>query len=85
MAGTFATLMAGYITGMVHLGFALSFGILLDTFVIRPILVPSYLAMLHQGHFGELGVYMGAEPGVQESLQANQQVSDEHNTHSSSE
>jgi RND superfamily putative drug exporter len=64
MAGTFGTLMAGSISGMVQLGFALAFGILLDTFVIRPILVPCYIVLLHQGRFGELGKYLGSEHQV---------------------
>jgi putative drug exporter of the RND superfamily len=64
MAGTFSALMAGSLEGLAQLGFALAFGVLLDTFVVRPIVVPAYLILLHQGWFGALGRYLGAEPGV---------------------
>jgi len=44
MAGTFATLLiGGRLSSMRQLGFALAFSILLDTFVIRAFLVPSFL------------------------------------------
>jgi RND superfamily putative drug exporter len=59
MAGTFASLMTGTLMGIIQLGFALSFGVLLDTFVVRPILVPSYLVLLYQGRFGRLGRFLG--------------------------
>jgi RND superfamily putative drug exporter len=59
MAGTFASLMTGTLMGIIQLGFALSFGVLLDTFVVRPILVPSYLVLLYQGRFGRLGRLLG--------------------------
>ena len=62
MAGTFASLLAGSLVGMDQLGFALAFGVLLDTFVVRPILVPSYLILLHSGRFGKLGNFLGACP-----------------------
>lgn len=62
MAGTFASLMGGSLLGMIQLGFALSIGMLLDTFVVRPILVPAYLILLNRGDFGTLSKYLGAQP-----------------------
>jgi len=62
MAGTFFTLMSGSLLGMVQMGFALGFGVLLDTFIVRPILVPSYLILLYSGRFGRFGRFLGAPP-----------------------
>jgi RND superfamily putative drug exporter len=46
MAGTFATLMLAGLSTLVQIGFALAFGVLLDTFVVRPFLVPAFALMV---------------------------------------
>jgi RND superfamily putative drug exporter len=42
MAGTFATLMLASLGTLKQIGFALAFGVLIDTFVVRPFLVPAF-------------------------------------------
>jgi RND superfamily putative drug exporter len=49
MAGTFATLMLSSLGTLLQIGFALAFGVLLDTFVVRPFLVPAFAVILAKG------------------------------------
>ncbi len=49
MAATFASLLTASVQDLQHLGFALAFGVLLDTFIVRPILVPTFLLVLERG------------------------------------
>lgn len=59
MAGTFSSLLAGSLIGMDQLGLALAVGVLLDTFVVRPVILPSFLILLAQGKLGILSRYAG--------------------------
>jgi len=46
LAGTFAAMISGEIKGLVELGFAVAVGILIDTFVVRTMLVPAITILL---------------------------------------
>jgi len=58
LAGTFAAMMTGEVMGLREIGFAVAVGVLVDTFVVRTILVPA-LATL----FGRWTWWPGGVPG----------------------
>jgi RND superfamily putative drug exporter len=59
MAGTFCSLLAGSLVGMDQLGLALATGVVLDTFVIRPIMVPSFMVLLTTKRLGPISRLAG--------------------------
>jgi len=48
MAGTFGSMMVSRLAVMIQLGFAIGFGVLLDTFLMRPIVVPAIAALVER-------------------------------------
>ncbi|MGE3807122.1 MAG: MMPL family transporter, partial [Gemmataceae bacterium] len=61
MAGTFATLMLGGLGTLMQIGFALAFGVLLDTFVVRPFLVPAFTLLVYRLRVGSEVYHAEAE------------------------
>lgn len=52
MAATLGSLWAGGLSLLRQVGFALALGILIDTYFVRPLLIPSFFLVLHPGRNG---------------------------------
>jgi len=72
LAGTFAAMMAGEIKGLIELGFAVAVGILIDTFVVRTMLVPAITILLDRWAWWPGGVPKARprQAAQQDALQA---------------
>src|SRR4029077_13205958 len=52
VAGTFGSMLSASLTALRELGFALGLGVLLDTFLVRPILVPAFVILVERAKSG---------------------------------
>jgi RND superfamily putative drug exporter len=62
MAGTFGTLMLTNLGTLVQIGFALAFGVLLDTFIVRPFLVPAFALLVWRRKTSEAALPLAKRP-----------------------
>jgi putative drug exporter of the RND superfamily len=68
MAGTFAALFAGSFLAMKEFGFALAVGVVLDTLVVRPILVPTFRILLQARRWSPTHRTSGAAARPEEDI-----------------
>jgi len=56
LSGTFATMVTGEVAGLIEMGFAVAFGVLIDTFVVRTMLDPALATLFGKGTWWPGGV-----------------------------
>ncbi|MBI5960637.1 MAG: MMPL family transporter, partial [Chloroflexi bacterium] len=62
LSGTFAAMMTGEVAGLIELGFAVGFGVLIDTFVVRTVLDPALATLFGRGTWWPGGVPKAPRP-----------------------
>ena len=83
MAGAFGSMLTGTLTSLRELGFALGLGILLDTFLVRPILVPAFVVVMDRARAARQAERtlkesaVGVLPGESEALKGADVKSDD--------
>jgi RND superfamily putative drug exporter len=70
LAGTFVAMMAGEIKGLAQIGFAVSFGVIVEAFVVRPLVVPALTTLCGKWAWWPGGIPTPKKVSVPKSVSA---------------